>query len=346
MGYYKDFLFDTAITWTTDGANAGTVNYREGKFYSTNVNGVLLSEKGYANKAIAEAINKVAWKWVSHVGNPKLMNNVMGNILISIPQGIEEQKKIGEFFKQIDDTISLHQRKLDLLKEQKKGLLQKMFPKKGKTVPEIRFKGFTDDWKSDYFENIFDFPVSTNSLSRSQLNYDYGEIKSVHYGDILVNYDSVLDITKDEIPYITDGKIEKYGTNLLKNKDLIFADAAEDKTVGKAVEVHGLHDEFLVSGLHTIVARPKEEIADFFYGYYINSYNYRRQLLRLIQGTKISSISKSNLQKTIVSYPKSINEQRCIGSFFRSIDDLIYLNNIKIDLLKEQKKGFLQKMFI
>lgn len=78
MGYYKDYLFDTAITWTTDGANAGTVNYREGKFYSTNGNGVLLSSEGYANKLVAEIINREAWKWASHVGNPKLMNNVMG----------------------------------------------------------------------------------------------------------------------------------------------------------------------------------------------------------------------------------------------------------------------------
>ena len=84
MGYYSDYLFDTAITWTTDGANAGTVNYRDGKFYSTNVNGVLLSDKGYANKAIAEALNLVAWKYVSRVGNPKLMNNVMSDIVISV----------------------------------------------------------------------------------------------------------------------------------------------------------------------------------------------------------------------------------------------------------------------
>jgi len=127
MGYYTDYLFDTAITWTTDGANAGTVNYRDGKFYSTNVNGVLLSEKGFTNKAIAEVLNKEAWKWVSHVGNPKLMNNVMGEITLTIPASIEEQNEISAFFEQIDETINLHQCKLDLLKEQKKGLLQKMF---------------------------------------------------------------------------------------------------------------------------------------------------------------------------------------------------------------------------
>ena len=110
MGYYKDFLFDTAITWTTDGANAGTVNYRKGRFYSTNVNGVLLSDLGFANKAVAVILNQEAWKWVSHVGNPKLMNNVMGDISIFIPPTLDEQNKLSEFFTNLDTLITLHQR--------------------------------------------------------------------------------------------------------------------------------------------------------------------------------------------------------------------------------------------
>ena len=113
MGYYKDYLYEDAITWTTDGANAGTVNYRAGKFYCTNVCGVLLSDEGYANKCAAEALNNVAWKWVSHVGNPKLMNNVMGEIPISLPRSIEEQDQISKFFEEIDNLITLHQRKLN-----------------------------------------------------------------------------------------------------------------------------------------------------------------------------------------------------------------------------------------
>ena len=109
MGYYKDYLYENAITWTTDGANAGTVNYRAGKFYCTNVSGVLLSDEGYSNKCAAEALNTVAWRWVSHVGNPKLMNNVMGEIPIALPKSVEEQNQISEFFEQLDNLITLHQ---------------------------------------------------------------------------------------------------------------------------------------------------------------------------------------------------------------------------------------------
>ena len=214
-----------------------------------------------------------------------------------------------------------------------------------KKVPELRFKGFTDDWEERKFDECFNFPVSTNSLSRALLNYDEGDIKSVHYGDILIKYPAILNIKNDKIPYITGGKLEKYKSSLLENGDLIFADAAEDETVGKAVEVNGLTEENLVAGLHTIVARPKDKKAEFFLGYYINSNTYHRQLLRLIQGSKVSSISKGNLQKTLVSFPKDFEEQQKIGSFFKQLDDTIALHQRKLDLLKEQKKGYLQKMF-
>ena len=111
MGYYKDYLYEDAITWTTDGANAGTVNYRAGKFYCTNVCGVLLSNEVTANQMIAEALNNVAKGYVSYVGNPKLMNNVMADIEIMIPTQSEEREKLSVLFRNLDNLITLHQRK-------------------------------------------------------------------------------------------------------------------------------------------------------------------------------------------------------------------------------------------
>ena len=127
LGYYSEYLFENAITWTTDGANAGTVNFRPGRFYSTNVNGVLINENGYACYAVSEIINKVAYKYVSKVGNPKLMNNVMAEINIMITPDIDELKQISKLIEAYNQYITLHQRKLDKLQEVKKGLLQKMF---------------------------------------------------------------------------------------------------------------------------------------------------------------------------------------------------------------------------
>lgn len=127
MGFYDQYLFENAITWTTDGANAGTVNFRDGKFYSTNVNGVLLSDEGYANKAIAEILNKEAWRHVSHVGNPKLMNNVMSVIKITIPNSVEEQTAIGSYFQKLDNLINQHQQQITKLNNIKQACLSKMF---------------------------------------------------------------------------------------------------------------------------------------------------------------------------------------------------------------------------
>ena len=111
MGYYRDYLYEDAITWTTDGANAGTVNYRAGKFYCTNVCGVLLSDKINASQMIAEALNNVAKDYVSYVGNPKLMNNVMSDIEIMIPVSPMEQKRISDYFATLDHLITLHRSK-------------------------------------------------------------------------------------------------------------------------------------------------------------------------------------------------------------------------------------------
>ena len=113
MGYYKEYLYQDAITWTTDGANAGTVNFRPGRFYCTNVCGVLLSGSVKADKMIAEALGMIAKSYVSYVGNPKLMNNVVAEITISIPHEVEERQKVSALIKTLDNLIALHQRKLD-----------------------------------------------------------------------------------------------------------------------------------------------------------------------------------------------------------------------------------------
>ena len=124
MGYYKDYLYEDAITWTTDGANAGTVNYRPGKFYCTNVCGVLLADKVKPDQMLAEALNNVARGHVSYVGNPKLMNNVMAEIPVSLPSDERERTLISSFFADVDNLITLHQRKCDEEKQKKKALMQ------------------------------------------------------------------------------------------------------------------------------------------------------------------------------------------------------------------------------
>lgn len=125
-GFYNEFLYEDAITWTTDGANAGTVVFRKGKFYCTNVCGVLISNFGEANVCIAEMINMIARKYVSYVGNPKLMNNVMAKIKIRFPS-LPEQQKIADFLSAIDESISRVEEQIKETQSFKKAMLQQMF---------------------------------------------------------------------------------------------------------------------------------------------------------------------------------------------------------------------------
>ena len=130
LGYDKTFDFEgDYLTWTTDGANAGRVFKRGGRFRCTNVCGLLVEKEntiGFANKAISELLNKETPKHVSFVGNPKLMNGVMGDIKIKLPS-LPEQEKIASLLSTIDKKIELEEKLLEKLKEYKKGLLQQMF---------------------------------------------------------------------------------------------------------------------------------------------------------------------------------------------------------------------------
>ncbi|WP_099832522.1 restriction endonuclease subunit S [Streptococcus suis] len=216
--------------------------------------------------------------------------------------------------------------------------------KEKSTVPRLRFPGFTDAWKQRKLGEVADFSIKTNSLSRDKLSSYFYEVQNIHYGDILTKYDAILDVCNKELPSIIGSTISDFADDLLIEGDIVFADAAEDSTVGKAIEVRNFKGKNVVSGLHTIVARPKVSYAPYYLGYLINSTAYHNQILPLMQGTKVSSISKANLKSTTIVFP-TLPEQEAIGSFFSDLDQLITLHQRKLDDVKELKKALLQKMF-
>ena len=203
--------------------------------------------------------------------------------------------------------------------------------------------GYTEPWGEKKLGEVGDFSIKTNSFSREKLSLNSGEIKNIHYGDILVKYNSTLDFENNSIPYVIDNDTKLTSDMFLKNGDIIFSDAAEDYSVGKCVELFNVSGN-IVSGLHTIVCRPEIDFARYFLGYYLNSNSYRQQVLPMVQGAKVSSISKGNLSKTNISFP-SLHEQTAIGSFFQDIDQLISLQQRKLEVLKEQKKTYLKLLF-
>ena len=211
--------------------------------------------------------------------------------------------------------------------------------------PKIRFSGYTEAWEQRKFSDVFT-GLQNNTLSRSELNYESGTIKNVHYGDVLIKFGDYIDASQTELPYISDdAKADKFKNSFLQDGDIIIADTAEDDTVGKCTEIRGSEGMKLLSGLHTIACRTKEKYGPMFLGYYINSPAYHNQLKPLMQGIKVTSISKSALQDTDMIIPKSIDEQIKIGEYFSNLDNLITLHQRKCDDLKEIKKYMLQNMF-
>ena len=205
-------------------------------------------------------------------------------------------------------------------------------------VPKLRFKEFNDEWQPINLADIFQY-FSTNSLSREQLS-ESGILKNLHYGDIHRKYNSIVNETKEITSYVKDiNYINKY--KLLKNNDLIFADASEDyEGIGKAVEVVNVNNN-TVSGLHTILARDNSNVfAPMFKGYYFNSPTIHNQIRVLANGFKVYGISKEVINKLNIKIP-SINEQSKIANTLYLLDEKIELQTKKIEDLKLFKKGLL-----
>lgn len=287
--------------------------------------------------------------YVSKKATGGTIKHLNQSILVDFPIAMpkkEEQAKIGEYLSNLDHLITFHQRKCEQTKKLKKYMLQKMFPKEGQTVPEVRFEGFTDAWEKRKLGDIL-ISLQNNTLSRAELSNETGVAKNVHYGDVLIKFGEVLDVSKEQLPRITDEKVlVKYKASFLQNGDVIVTDTAEDTTVGKCSEIAGLNDEVVLSGLHTIPYRPIEKFASGYLGYYLNSSAYHNQLIPLMQGIKVTSISKSALQDTDIIYPKSEEEQVKIANYFQNLDHLITLHQRKCDELQNIKKFMLQNMFI
>ena len=205
-------------------------------------------------------------------------------------------------------------------------------------VPKLRFKEFNNEWQSINLADIFQY-FSTNSFSREQLS-ESGILKNLHYGDIHRKYNSIVNENKEITSYVKDiNYVNKY--ELLKNNDLIFADASEDhEGIGKAVEVVNVNNN-TVSGLHTILARDNSNVfAPMFKGYYFNSPIVHNQIRVLANGFKVYGISKEAINKLNIKIP-SIKEQSKIANTFYLLDKKIELQSKKIEDLKLFKKGLL-----
>ena len=315
-----------------DGANDlinYPVNYVKGKIWVNNHAHVVSGKKSELDNLFLTARIKSMniSHWLVGGGRAKLNGDVLKKIPLTLPI-YEEQKKIGAFFKQLDDAIALHQRKLDLLKEQKKGYLQKMFPKNGAKVPELRFAGFADDWEERKLGDILsernDQMPETNEYPLMSFVQGKGVTpKGERYNRSFLVKDSEKKYKKTKLGDFI------YSSNNLETGSIGF------NRTGKAV----------ISPVYSIFESKKAR-ESLFIGIMSARKDFISEMVRFRQGVVYGQwrIHESDFLNINIKIPND-KEQHLIISLFESIDNTIALHQRKLDLLKEQKKGFLQKMF-
>ena len=245
----------------------------------------------------------------------------------------EEQFQIGKFFKRLDDAIALYQNELDILKKTKKGLLQKMFPKEGESVPEVRFPGFTDDWEQRKLGEMADFSKG-NCYSKSDLT-DEGE-PVILYGRLYTKYETVIS-TVDTFTAKKENSVISKG-----NEVIIPASGETAEDISRAAVVA---EQGIIIGGDLNIVRPYEEIDSIFLALTISNGKQQKELSRRAQGKSIVHLHNSDLKEVDLIFPR-IDEQIRIGFFFKQLDNTIALHQRELDVLKKTKKAFLQKMFI
>ncbi|HFO0529921.1 TPA: restriction endonuclease subunit S [Enterococcus faecium] len=246
---------------------------------------------------------------------------------------IDEQNCISAFFKKLDDTIALHQRKLDLLKETKKGFLQKMFPKNGAKVPEIRFPGFTGDWEERKLTELATTYIGL--VTTMTKNYTESGTLLIRNSDIK---EGKFDLNNPI--YLKEDFAEQNKTRRMRNGDVVTVHTGDIGT--SAVITEDLEGTI---GFATITTRPSKELDSNFLSWYFNSNIHKKYARRMSTGDGRSNYNMKDFNKNVIAMP-AISEQQKIGTFFKQLNDTITLHQRELDVLKETKKGFLQKMFV
>ena len=317
LGYYNTYLYENAITWTTDGANAGTVHYRAGKFYCTNVCGVLLNKDGYANRCTAAILGSISKKYVSYVGNPKLMNNIMSEIPIIIP-ALEEQHKIDSFIAVLDKRIKAQQMMITSLKKYKRGLNRRLLSQieesyncKLGSVCTIMGGGTPDTLHDEYWGN------SVEWFTPSEI----GKTKYVN--------SSVRKLSNEGLSN-SSAKLLPAGTVLLTTRATLGEMSIAEKECST-------NQGF--QSLIPLMSRVSSE------------YLYYMQIIikpwceKYASGNTFREISKSALSECIIPVPEKTQQDKIV-KLLSAVDTLIAFEEKETSLLVQMKNSLLQQLFI
>ncbi|MEC1430557.1 restriction endonuclease subunit S [Bacillus subtilis] len=278
--------------------------------------------------SIGHKIKEFALKHASGSTFLEISGRQLGKMVLFVPS-LEEQTKIGNFFKQLDDTIALHQQEITTLKQTKQGFLQKMFPKEGESVPEVRFPGFTGEWEQRKFKDFISKAGKKNTMGENYPAY------SVSNKVGLVSQSEQFDGSRLD-------NLDKTSYKLVNPNEFAYNPARIN--VG-SIAFNDLNKTVIVSSLYVIL-KMSEELDNEFILQFIKSQFFIDEVRKNTEGSVREYLFFENFKNIKFPYTSSKDEQTKIGTFFKQLDDTIALHQRELDALQETKKAFLQKMFV
>ena len=336
--YYKSkFSYPNKgdILLSASGTIGRIVEYTGEKAYFQDSNIVWLNHnEGIKNVFLKVLYPTVKWDGIEGSTIKRLYNSNFLNTCINIPNTLE-QEKIGELFTNLDNLITLHQRKCDTLVNVKKSLLEKMFPKNFSNIPEIRFKGFTDVWEQRKVTDIGKLSIGLVTTMTS------------HYtdkGTLLIRNSDIKDNRfefSDEPIYLDEEFANKNANRKHEIGDVITVHTGD---VGTSAVIDKNTDKSI--GFATIITRPNLKIIDSYYlSTFLNTEKHKKWAVSISTGDGRTNYNLGDYQKLVVPLT-SVDEQRKIANFILNLDNLITLHQRKLEKLNNIKKSMLDKMFV
>ena len=327
LGYYHKFLFANGITWTTDGANAGTTKYREGRFYCTNVCGVLSSQEGFANACMAEIINKETPKYVSYVGNPKLMSNVVSKISIILPP-LPEQQAIASALSDFDEHINNLSDLIEKKKAIRDGALEDLVS--GRT----KLDGFNGEWVEMTLEDI----CVPNGLVRGPFGGSLKKEMFVSKGNkVYEQRNAIYKSVRIGDYYISNGKYNELSRFAVKADDFIVSCSG---TIGKIFKIPKQYKRGIINqALLKISIDQTKCNLNYFYKYFEWD-KFQDSIIDNTQGGAMKNLVGMDIfRKTVILMPRDITEQKAIAQIISAMDEEIESLKIEKEKMIQIKEG-------
>jgi len=340
-GWHSKYMVKGPGVVTGRSGTIGSLHYIEQNFWPHNTSLWVTSFNGNEPRFIYWLYASIGLeRFGSGSGVPTLNRNDVHDLRVGFPCDVAEQRRIGTFFSRLDSLITLHQRKYDKLVVFKKSMLEKMFPKDGESVPEIRFAGFTDPWEQRKLGDVADIktgPFGTLLHAEDYVDDGIPIVTTEHFKT------GVLPKDKEGIPQVSEEDAKRLEQYRAKEGDILFSRVG---SVDANAQVFAGQDGWLFSG-RVLRARPDLTLVSSAYLHYeLETEEVKSSVISRAVGGTMASINTEILFQTPIFIPAKMTEHNKIGSTCARLDSLITLHQRKLELLQNIKKSLLDKMFV